>query len=120
MRQQIKQRWTGWLLLAAFLPMLLLSSLHTHSEEEYWHEEGCDACVHHQPCAGHLNDGTISLHDCVLCQFLSLPYLTAAVLAAVLYIPFYRLLHQEALLRLSLRRNGVVVLRGPPAVAVSL
>ena len=112
----MRQRLASWALLAVFLPMMVLSSLHTHEESEAWQTE-CNECVHHQPCAGHLTDGTFALHDCVLCQFLSLPYLTAAVLGAVLFIPFHRLLQQEHLCRLTLGNRGVVALRGPPAVA---
>ena len=63
-------------LLAVFLPMLLLSSLHVHPEAHL--EDGdCKECVHHVPHAGHFTSGTSCSFDCVLCQFLSLPFLMA-------------------------------------------
>ena len=71
-----RQHLSSVLLLAVFLPMLLLSSFHIHPEV-YLEEDFCDECVHHEPHAGHFGIQTFCSFDCVLCQFLSLPFLMA-------------------------------------------
>lgn len=65
-------------LLAVFLPMFMLSSFHVHPEA---HSDGesCEECVHHLPHAGHISNLTVCSFDCVLCQFLTLPFLLAPV-----------------------------------------
>ena len=72
------------LLLAVFLPMLLVSSFHIHAVSSAG-DDGCNECVQHQ-CHGHLTQLTTELHECVLCQFLSLTYTSAAVLLSVAFI----------------------------------
>lgn len=59
----------------AFLPMLLVSSVHTHNHHNISHADAeCSKCIHHLPCAGHLDGGAGHSHDCVLCQFVGLNY----------------------------------------------
>jgi len=76
MKETAKRYFSSWALLAVFLPMLLLSSFHVHPEA---HVEGddCEECVHHLPHAGHISNLTVCSFDCVLCQFLTLPFLVA-------------------------------------------
>lgn len=75
-KQELKRRISAWILLAALLPMLLLSALHTH-ESAGAADDACVECVNHQPHAGHLTTTSQTLTDCVLCQFFSLQYLEA-------------------------------------------
>ncbi|MBR1499631.1 MAG: hypothetical protein IJ615_08420 [Bacteroidaceae bacterium] len=70
-----KRHIAAWLLLAVYLPMLLLSSLHTHEASQET-EQACTECVHHQ-CQGHLVQLSDGMHQCVLCQILTLTYITA-------------------------------------------
>ena len=70
-------------LLAVYLSAVLASTFHRHPE----HSEGpaCEQCVHHLPHAGHIGAYEGSLSDCVLCQFLGIPYVLT--LAAALLLP---------------------------------
>ena len=76
MKMKMRRHISAIVLLAVFLPMLLLSSFHVHPEA---HIEGdaCKECVHHIPHAGHFGSLTVCSFDCVLCQFLTLPFLVA-------------------------------------------
>ena len=64
--------------------MLLLSSLHAHEQTSH-SAASCTACVDHH-CDGHLDQQSIQLHDCVLCQFVSMLYLCALATSAILFI----------------------------------
>lgn len=68
-----KRRFASYVLLAIFLPMLLLSSVHVHSRHNI-DDVSCDDCSHHK-CSGHLDNIHYFDYDCVLCQFLSLQML---------------------------------------------
>lgn len=73
-----KRHIASWLLLAVFVPMLILSSVHVHRLAEIAQDA---ECVHHQ-CHGHLVELTPTMHACVLCQFVSLTY-TVAIATAI-------------------------------------
>lgn len=86
MKNELKRQLYAWLLLSVFVPMTALSALHVH-------EGGrdvtavCNACINHQAHAGHLTVGIDNLHDCLLCQFLSLSFVSATgVLTATLIV----------------------------------
>ncbi len=83
-RETRQRLFSAWMLLAVFVPMLLLSSLHVHEQASH-SGASCTACVDHH-CGGHLDQQSMQLHDCVLCQFVSLPYLCAAATSAILFI----------------------------------
>lgn len=59
-------------LLAVYLSAVLAFSFHRHPE----HRQGpdCEQCIHHLPHAGHIGTDEGALSDCVLCQFLGIPY----------------------------------------------
>ena len=80
MNTKTKRRFSAWLLLSVFLPMLVFSSLHVHERMAVW-QGACVDCVNHLPHAGHLSLDTHSPHDCVLCQFTSLPVLLGVAVA---------------------------------------
>ena len=104
----------SWLLLAVFVPMLLLSSLHIHGYEQTGDEQ-CKECVHHH-CGGHLGQQTLSLHDCLMCQFLTLSMTVAACIVAItLFHHVYRLTFAQGRERLCKQVLGGIVTRGPPA-----
>ena len=69
-------------MLAVFLPILLLSSLHVHQSAEAA-EETCVDCLHNH-CGGHLTQTTVHMDDCVLCQFLTLPMLAAVAVVVTI------------------------------------
>ena len=110
-----KRRVAAWVLLAVFLPMLLLASAH-HHEPQASYDVACYACLHHLPHSGHLSAGSATGLSCVLCHFLSLPYVAAIVLAAIVFT--------DARRRMVLRNTPVgtgachdtITLRGPPCL----
>ena len=108
-----KRQMNSWLLLAVFVPMLLLSSLHIHGYEQALDDQ-CTECVNHH-CGGHIGQQTLSLDDCLLCQFLTLPMVVAASIAAVtLYNNVFRLTNAQGYDRICKKVLGVAVTRGPP------
>ena len=103
------------MLLAVFVPMLLLSSVHVHEEGMVVAETECADCVHHS-CHGHLTQNASWAYDCVLCQFLTLTILTAAVVAVMVYIHVCKKIHTQPLCGCHAVCCGVIVTRGPPSV----
>lgn len=79
-----KRRIAALLLLSVFLPMLVLSSLHVH--EGISAEGNCVECMNHIPHAGHISLNLNHSHDCVLCQFVTQPFLTAASLVVAVAV----------------------------------
>jgi len=71
-----RRRILSILLLAVFLPAMLVSSLHHHNDI-HDSEVECEDCVHHIPHAGHLIAHNGCLSECVLCHFLALTYVPA-------------------------------------------
>ena len=108
-----KRHIASWLLLAVFVPMLLLSSLHVHETGETIGTE-CTDCVHHN-CHGHLTAMVYWTHDCVLCQFLTLTMLTAAVMAVTVYNNVCNNDYAQPLCGYHTICCGIIVTRGPPA-----
>ena len=110
MRRQI----SAWILLAVFLPMLVLSSLHIHEISQTTDTE-CTDCVHHN-CHGHLTATATWAHDCVLCQFLTLSMLTATVVAVTVYKHVCKQRYAQPLCGYHAACCGIIVTRGPPSV----
>lgn len=77
-----RRRICSLLLLAVFLPAMLASFLHRHPHQISLTQE-CVQCVHHLPHQDHLNVGHGGFSECVLCQFLSLPFIAAISAGAV-------------------------------------
>ena len=115
MNLNTKRYIASWVLLAVFLPTLLLSSLHIHHVSE--DETSCTACVQHQ-CHGHLSQLSDSLHHCVLCQFLTLSFMATAAGNVVFLFPVCSKLFIKPLCGYRPKRFRIIVTRGPPAYAV--
>ena len=111
---ETRRRIASWVLLAVFLPMLLLSSLHVH-ETPTGTQNSCEACVDHH-CGGHFGQQTLPMHQCLLCEFLSLPILLAAVVAIVHCFRRVSPLFCIQINRRTHRICGVLVPRAPPVV----
>ena len=103
------------LMLAVFLPMLLLSVLHVH-DGVYADGDSCMECVNHLPHAGHLSINANHHDDCVLCQFMSLSFVEAvtAVLtpAPAHHDVVFTLRHQQLLAAVG----RISVPRAPPVI----
>ena len=96
-----KRRLSAWMLLSVFLPILLLSSLHDHEYVDV--SSGCPDCINHTAHQGHISLDTIHLHDCLLCQFTSIPFVGAAtvVLAAISLSVFNTVVEPSAKLQFA-------------------
>lgn len=87
MKMEVKTRRhiAAWLLLAVFLPTLIVSSVHVHPNCADTLQ--CSACVHHKAHSGHLTNGQAPIHACLLCQVFQLSFVagtSAALLAPIL------------------------------------
>ena len=71
-----KRRIYSWLLLSVFLPIMILSSIHVH--EDISAGISCSDCINNIPHQGHISLDSVHLHDCLLCQFASLPFVVSA------------------------------------------
>ncbi len=71
----MKTMWHKYLsssvMLAVVLVLTFVTPFHHHGGHSV--PESCDACVHHQPHAGHIGMDS-SLSECLACQLLSAPY----------------------------------------------
>lgn len=118
MNAKTKTTFASWVLLAVYVPMLILSSLHFHHVEKTGEAVGvvCAQCVGHQHHAGHLLALTPHQHECVLCQIIHVPYLLAAAL--VLAVCFIFLVRPFNVLyeRSTLRPKDIIQPRAPPAI----
>ena len=109
----MKRQIAAFVMLAVFLPIILLSSLHVHESAESSEAATCVDCLHNH-CGGHLTQTTVHMDDCVLCQFLTLPMLAAiAVVVSVVLNKGVRLYASNSG-RIATMACGVVSLRGPP------
>ena len=112
-RLRLKQRWSARILLAVFVPLLLMASVHVH-HYSMPAETACYECAHHIPHDGHLTGSLPSISPCVLCQFLSLPSLAPSALSVVAFVHFTLIVGICAVRRVCCRRAAVVALRAPP------
>jgi len=71
------------LLLAVFSTILCLSAVHIHEQQASPYNT-CAECINHVPHSGHISLNVLHTHDCVLCQFLTLPFMAAAALLLAL------------------------------------
>ena len=119
-----KRHLASGLLLAVFLPMLVFSSLHVHEGAVSQAEKECTDCIHHRSsdgrlpsknCHAHLTQTATWVHDCVLCQFLTLTMLTAAAAAVTVYIHVCKLSYSQPLCSHHAACCGNIVTRGPPS-----
>lgn len=83
MRIQRKRAVIAWWLLSVFVSMTLTASLHHHQSAASLSID-CSECEHNVHHSGHFTTGVGNLHQCVLCQFLSMPFVPAVILAVFL------------------------------------
>ena len=107
-----KRKWASILLLAVFVPMLMLSSMHHHKADESG-EKACVECLHHVHHS-HIGEQSVGVDGCLLCQFLSLPFIAATTLVFTFSLHFLflpKVYHRSRCLRDAFRmRLG----RAPP------
>ena len=77
----------AWLLMLVYLPMMLAIAFHHHSEAEGATTTSCCYdCVHHIRHNGHLSANQSFMHDCLLCQLHSLPYVVPTIVRIAVFI----------------------------------
>lgn len=107
-----KRHIASWVLLAVYLPMLLVSSFHIHRIKRVYEVE-CKACVQYQ-CHGHLLQLSEGVHQCVLCQILTLTYVAAATGVLLCYQPKHKAVYVRYCQTPCLAYKGFIGLRAPP------
>ena len=110
-KRQIASR----VLLAVLLPMLLISSLHIHPLPASAPDAECADCIQHH-CEGHIGQQVQVTHDCVLCQFLTLPKVVAAVEDVIPTDCIYKFSYAQCPATLMEQTMGNIVTHGPPVL----
>ena len=97
--------------------MLLCSSLHVHEESTTAAVTECADCVHHN-CHGHLTQTATWMHDCVLCQFLTLTYVASAAVSILVITKVVGSRVDAQRRNVCVAHSGIVGLRAPPAFSI--
>lgn len=113
MKKELRRQLYAWLLLSVFVPMTALSALHVHKVDSDV-TAVCSACINHQSHAGHLSAGFDNIHDCVLCQFLSLSFVAATGVLTVALTLQRRQRYVECDALYVSRENKLNATRAPP------
>ena len=113
MRIKTRRKISALFLLTVMLSMLLAVSLHHHDYQASV-EETCADCQHHVHHAGHITAQTVELHECVLCQLHSLPYLMPAAVHLVIAICFIHTIYTLSTEKCQNRVIGIHSPRAPP------
>ncbi len=117
MELTMKRHIASWVLLAIFLPMLLVSSIHTHETQQHKEKIECLDCDQHV-CHVHTLFADTSFDECLLCQFLLLTFMSAAIVAVVYYSTQCKILFAQCRQAIYLVSCGVIRLRAPPVPMV--
>ena len=112
-RHRLKRQIAARLLIAVFLPVLVLSSLHRHEVQEAAHSY-CEACVQHVSHVEQMAVADFSIHDCILCQFISANYLVGLAVAILSLAYGSMVTLPDAVPGLPLVVEGVSQSRAPP------
>ena len=112
MNVMTKRQIASCVLLAIYVPMLLISSLHIHETSQEGVAE-CAECVSHQ-CHGHLSQLSDGLHQCVLCQILTLTYVATPIGALLCYQPKRKVIYAQLRQLTCPTNTGFISLRAPP------
>lgn len=113
MRIGTRRKIAAWSLLVVISSMLLVSFFHVHHEAVSQTEE-CYQCAHHQPHSGHISNGTVSVHDCVLCQIISTPSVAASLFLLSILVFASKCLAVAEVEAPRQSRAGTIPTRGPP------
>lgn len=116
MNLNTKRHIASWSLLAVFLSMQLLSSFHVHELDSVATVQS--ECAHHH-CSGHLTQPTAQLHQCLLCQFLTLSMLVGTLLV-IIPIRFIFSTNLRVFHFISIEAVGVKSTRAPPCFQLKI
>ena len=101
----------AWVLLSVWMPMLLISALHIHSDVQP--AVDCNQCVQHVHHSGHITQGGSSIDDCVICHILHQPFIAAKAVKATC-CQVGRMVVVDVVPPMCSIVGGVVTLRAPP------
>lgn len=107
----------SWLLLAVFVPILIVSSLHVHTASTTSSLTECADCVHHN-CHGHLSQMVSWSHECVLCQFLTLTFVATDAIILVFVKNKVGGCIVTRCRNICVAHSGIVGLRAPPVFSI--
>ena len=105
----------AWLLMLVYVPMLLAITFHHHSAEE-GQTTYCYECAHHIHHDGHLTAQHSFMHECVLCQLHSLPYVVPTLVTIAVFVAIVHLAFSEACPFVKSREGSILSTRAPPAI----
>lgn len=108
-----KRLWLSRVMLCVFVPMLMLASVHVHKASADA-SASCYACLHHIHHDGHLSSKTLSIDSCLLCHFLTTPYVTATVVAIVFAATIIIKACRQPNIKVVATSYGAIRLRAPP------
>lgn len=103
-------RFAAWVLLVAYLPLLVSSAVHMHQPTA----TVCDDCAHHVEHPSHYAESAVTMQDCIFCHVASVAYFGVALTA--LAAPLVVVVRERICrcLRVSGTRDSGVSLRAPP------
>lgn len=104
-----------WVLMVAYLPLLLSLSFHKHEAHEGQFDK-CPECAHHLAHRSHMAEAGLSPHDCIYCQLTASEYLCCAFNSLDYDIPLTGFLSSINICETTQQRCGVVGTRAPPTL----
>ena len=116
-KQENRRHIASWLLLAVFVPMLLMSTFHVHESGMGTAQTECSDCVHNS-CHGHLTQMASWTHECVLCQFLTLSFVAVTTVCMMVARKTVNSPINTRQCHVSVTHCGIVGLRAPPAFSI--
>ena len=117
MKLENRRHIASWLLLTVFLSMVCISSFHVHKDVAASTMTECADCMQHN-CHGHLTQTALWSHDCVLCQFLTLSFVSIGAVALIIINKVVSLRTDARQRSISNAFSGIVGLRAPPAFSL--
>lgn len=102
-----------WILMVAYLPLLLSLSFHKHEVHEDQFEK-CPECANHLTHRSHLVESGMSPHDCIYCQLTASVYLGSAFNTLNCKLPITDRVIITNLSPVTRLQYGVVGTRAPP------
>ena len=114
MKNELKRQLSAWLLLSVFIPMTVVMALHVHPSACVDELMSCDACVHHLPHGGHLTANANHLHDCIICQVMTVGFLPAVSLTLSFFVSQICVPYENRSSLVVLRSGNATGSRAPP------
>ena len=104
-----------WILIAAYLPLLVSLTFHTHTESRPV-AATCPDCAHHVAHPAHLAEAVVMAHNCVYCQLASSFYYRPEQPVLVAQLPLVRIVVADRDRMVNCQVHGLSPLRSPPSL----